>query len=432
MTSDQIDLHRRALHILQTKIDAAILALSKLEKYTPNGRSKRLYFAAQKEAFESAIVELEFWQKTFEPTWFQMIKIGPQSLNDTLRDMAKRQSGEAMQPARGALKFRQAFEPGQAIFFAESSLDGYEKTEIAHCPAVLAFDSREKKHHIIDTVSKEAVKVKDARELAHRFRESDPLTFGIMRCKGIVRLANDKNLGFIFRVPDGFNKVHSLRHLLQSYGPLDSISTRLEVARQLVTAVYYVHLYEFVHKNICPETALCLEKSDDEESSPLVCLVGFQVIRNVDGKTNTAKIGDKHKLYCHPSRQGVKSVDYMMQHDIYSLGVCLLEIGLWESLLVCNKDGSVKLSKLLTDDEGDSQQATGPRVIKDQLVALSRGRLRTRMGPKYSKVVEICLTCLDPNNTEFGDPREFQDDDGVEVGDRYVKKVIDIISTISI
>jgi hypothetical protein len=95
-----------------------------------------------------------------------------------------------------------------------------------------------------------------------------------------------------------------------------------------------VHLHDFVHKNICPETTLCLCKGQEEESSPLVCLVGFQVVRNVDGKTNTTKIGDKHRLYCHPSLQGVEKTDYVMQHDIYSLGVCLLEIGLWESMLL--------------------------------------------------------------------------------------------------
>lgn len=54
------------------------------------------------------------------------------------------------------------------------------------------------------------------------------------------------------------------------------------------------------------------------------------------------------------------------------------------------------------------------------------------MGNKYSKVVETCLTCLDENNLDFGDPREFQDEDGVEVGTMYIKKVIGIMTAISI
>jgi hypothetical protein len=31
--------------------------------------------------------------------------------------------------------------------------------------------------------------------------------------------------------------------------------------------------------------------------------------------------------------------EYKMQHDIYSLGVCLLEIGLWEPLVEYPEDG---------------------------------------------------------------------------------------------
>lgn len=39
-------------------------------------------------------------------------------------------------------------------------------------------------------------------------------------------------------------------------------------------------------------------------------------------------------VYRHPLRQGNDPVDrYRMQHDIYSLGVCLLEVGLWESFV---------------------------------------------------------------------------------------------------
>jgi hypothetical protein len=45
------------------------------------------------------------------------------------------------------------------------------------------------------------------------------------------------------------------------------------------------------------------------------------------------------------------------------------------------------------------------------------------MGTKYTQVVETCLTCLDPENTDFGDEEEFQDADGILVGVRYIEKV---------
>ena len=45
------------------------------------------------------------------------------------------------------------------------------------------------------------------------------------------------------------------------------------------------------------------------------------------------------------------------------------------------------------------------------------------MGTKYARIVETCLTCLDEENADFGDEREFQDADGVLVGVRYIEKV---------
>lgn len=430
MSQEQRNLQYRTLKVLDSKLGAAILALSKLDKHKSFGAAKRFHFLGLRDTFETTITELESWQKLFEPTWFQLIKAAPSTIDETLKSIAVDPSRASAEPTRDALGFRRAFSTGGPAFIAEKTLDEYEMSEIPYCTAQIAADNKEKKYHVIDTVSTEAVKLKDARDLAYRLRDSNPATFGIMKCKGIVRFTQSSSLGFVFRVPDGFEAIRSLRQLLL-FGPApESLTNRLEVARQLVVAVYYVHLYEFVHKNICPETILSLAKSQDQSDRPTVCLVGFQVLRHADGKTNTARLGDKNRLYQHPLRQETERPDYVMQHDIYSLGVCLLEIGLWDSLMESSSQGTtlaINGAKL-----GKETDISNPYAVKEQLVTLSRGVLRTTMGDKYSKVVETCLTCLDPDNTDFGDPREFQDEDGVEVGGWYVKKVMDIISTISI
>jgi hypothetical protein len=427
MDDEQRDLQHRTLKILESKLDAAVAALSKLDKHKTFGVAKKFHYLTLRDTFGTTLAELEAWQKRFQPSWFQLLKTAPSTFDGTLKTIAVSQTKESVEPTREALGFRRAFGDGTPIFIAEKTLEAYNMKEIPHCAAQLAIDSKDNKHHIIDTVSTEAVKVKDARDLAYRLRDSNPETFGTMKCKGLVRLTQSSSLGFIFRVPDGFDTIRSLRELLQSGKIPSTLTTRLEIAQQLVTAVYYVHLYEFVHKNICPENILSLGKSA-MESKPLVCLVGFQVIRHADGKTNTAKLSGKNKLYQHPLRQEAHRPDYIMQHDMYSLGVCLLEIGLWQSLAASDSEGALNNS---VEDLQDGNEAS-PVSVKDHMVGLSRGRLRVIMGDKYSKVVETCLTCLDPDNSDFGDPEEFEDDDGVEVGARYVKKVMDIISTISL
>ena len=64
------------------------------------------------------------------------------------------------------------------------------------------------------------------------------------------------------------------------------------------------------------------------------------------------------------------------------------------------------------------------KSVKEYLVPAVQSVLPTRMGTKYAKVVETCLTCLDDGNADFGDEQEFQDADGVLVGVRYIEKVI--------
>lgn len=53
------------------------------------------------------------------------------------------------------------------------------------------------------------------------------------------------------------------------------------------------------------------------------------------------------------------------------------------------------------------------------------------MGKIYTNIVISCLTCLDKNNEAFGDEREFEDEDGILVGVRYIEKVISLKHLIS-
>jgi hypothetical protein len=92
-----------------------------------------------------------------------------------------------------------------------------------------------------------------------------------------------------------------------------------------------------------------------------------------------------------------------MQHDIYSLGVCLLEIGLWQSFVwyPYRLDGTdsrgepspvpgpaLKLRNSLTDK--DFQRAhLGNRTgwVKEDLVVMARELLPGRMGDIYAGIV---------------------------------------------
>jgi serine/threonine protein kinase len=201
-----------------------------------------------------------------------------------------------------------------------------------------------------------------------------------------------------------------------------NLSNRFALARQMANATNYVHMFGFVHKGIRPENAFCF----DDNASQLgpFYLIGFEHIRLADGRTNRAGESDLWKdIYKHPSRQGLYPYeDYCMQHDIYSLGVCLLEIGLWTSFVTYNMDSMPELdTKVLNIDE--AQSSLSGQALKDSILKLARAELPSSMGSVYAETVVNCLTCLDNENDDFGDTSQFEDEDGILIGLKYIEKV---------
>jgi hypothetical protein len=128
-------------------------------------------------------------------------------------------------------------------------------------------------------------------------------------------------------------------------------------------------------------------------------------------------------LYRHPQRQGSRIRErYVMQHDIYSLGVCLLEIGLWSSLVETRQNWSsvAPLTHRFRGENANDLDYT--EHIKSSLLRLATRELPSKMGTKYAKIVESCLTCLDLGNEDFIEDSELQEDDAI-VAVGYINKV---------
>ena len=109
----------------------------------------------------------------------------------------------------------------------------------------------------------------------------------------------------------------------------------------------------------------------------------------------------------------------LVEHDIYSLGVCLLEIGLWTSFVAYDAEENPSRGEILNAGE-DSQS---PTDLKSALVSMAREQLPSRMGDRYCSIVINCLTCLDEDNADFADEAQFQDESGILIGVKYIEKV---------
>jgi serine/threonine protein kinase len=173
--------------------------------------------------------------------------------------------------------------------------------------------------------------------------------------------------------------------------PLHPLESRFEFARKIACAVMYTHVMGYVHKSIRTSNIIVLDKDSNQLSSaarfpkrlgePFLC--GFETARH--DKAVSDQHGDAHwqfNIYRHPRRQGIHPQDrYTMNHDVYSLGVVLLELGLWKPLL---QTGLSKLQGATADDI-----AAG--VVRDYLKKLAVENLPIILGTKYCETVLFCL-----------------------------------------
>ncbi|KAJ6138998.1 hypothetical protein N7471_005484 [Penicillium samsonianum] len=54
------------------------------------------------------------------------------------------------------------------------------------------------------------------------------------------------------------------------------------------------------------------------------------------------------------------------------------------------------------------------------------------MGEKYTQVVVNCLSYIDTTNEDFGDESEFEDNDVILIGVKYIEKILLQLSEMSV
>lgn len=303
---------------------------------------------------------------------------------------------------------------------------------------------RLRNHHVlIDSIpcqgSAAGFVLADFRNLATVLKAVDPMAFGIPACAGIVKLKDAGGrvvkLEMVFDVPQELNNPRSLRNLLLEIDiekTQHPINVRIELAKRLARTVLFVHTAKFVHKNFRPETIIVFNQPRDGHSTGLEIgipfLIGFQKVRLAGGPT--VYMGDsawEQNIYRHPERQGeFLEQSYEMQHDIYSLGVCLLEIALWKSFVRWDATDTYPTKTV------ESQRILGgnksPWDTKKNLVQMAQDLIPRTLGNRYAEVTISCLKCLDLDG-DNGREGALLRKEGVSVGASYIEKVSLVTNT---
>ncbi len=392
----------------------------------------RVKFAWRKQFLDEAIKELQKWQKVQDTTWVTIVGLAKKTLDGTRNGDAAGSLGDSAKVpgASRAPTTRQSFLPLSILQSSTATslwLSNFDVITIkGEIFLVDAFSYPQSPKNMTCPVSR------DIRNLVKKLQDNETHLSGLLSCKGAFKedIGVDRKFSLLFRLPLESAGPQSLRAALttDTRPPLSDI---IQIGQNIAEAISLVHAFGFVHKNIGPETVVLLE---DKESGRLsTFLVGFERFR-LDGGY-TAKLGDESwgkNLYRHPTRQGRSPEQtYIMQHDIYSLGVCLLEIGVWKSFVHSESMRSAETDSPNSMSQSSSwfrEHVWAPEIlnseaVKKELVLLADTHLRLRMGNRYANIVKTCLTCLDAENEDFGNESEFLDQDGILVGVRYIEKV---------
>jgi hypothetical protein len=275
--------------------------------------------------------------------------------------------------------------------------------------------------------------------LYYRLRSPHTLSKGILPCLG-YRMSPVPELIFSLPRETGNPKMlHSI--IAEDKGvPSLALDDRFRLARRLCEAVLRVHAAGLVHKNIRSNTIMILQPTETADGVSKhfddVYLTNWRLLRDVSGPTmKSGGIQWTEDIYRHPGRQGEHVQErYNVGHDIYSLGACLLEIGLWDVLVkTLPADDQPQVSELFrsaaeVDGEGDPEAAlrvklSRPTDVKNILLKLARENIPQRMGCGYGRLVVACLKGLD-QPSGFGDDVNFVKMNKVEQGVAFEELIL--------
>lgn len=161
-----------------------------------------------------------------------------------------------------------------------------------------------------------------------------------------------------------------------------SLAERLKLARCIASALARIHKASWLHKNISAFTIIlpCPKRPDRPTTPiPVPYIIGFNHSRPDDPESfsDDSQYSLAVTDYRHPEYlQGRDRVRYQIKFDYYSLGLVLLEIGIWRPL------------DRLTKGKRDLKPKDLARFILEECVP----QLDFYVGVSYRNVVSRCLT----------------------------------------
>lgn len=248
-------------------------------------------------------------------------------------------------------------------------------------------------------------------QIARLLNASKSPSFRALKCINWYHESLEHEFVLEFDLPDiyksktGSYKAASLSKVVARIsGPQrPTLGQRFRIALSIAKAVRQWHAVGWVHQSINAHNVIFFARSGSGLDYENPFLQGFDFSRPNQAPSLLRYVDNvETNVYRHPDRQGPARIGHKRLHDLYSLGVVLLEVGLWENAY---DTSGVRKGKETTVDQ-----------MKDNLVKAATTRLAHYAGIDYQEAV---LACLESN---FG--VQVDNEAGSNLARQFQEKVI--------
>ncbi|EXK28139.1 hypothetical protein FOXG_15755 [Fusarium oxysporum f. sp. lycopersici 4287] len=217
--------------------------------------------------------------------------------------------------------------------------------------------------------------------------EKKPQEFRTLECIAMVDMPvaeeEDAQYGLVFKLEEG-QQVYTLLELLSREGSAPkSLTERLKLVKLLSKTLLFLHLGSWLHKGIRSDNVLFLSSAISCVDLGAAYIGGFDYSRLFRETRLTQNVGDDRfqNVYRHPDHQGHplhengERPSFSYKADLYSLGVVLVEIGLWSPII-----------KLLDRRGCQNEDRNVRQAIFDMIP-----EVRMKMGDAFADAASVCL-----------------------------------------
>ena len=226
------------------------------------------------------------------------------------------------------------------------------------------------------------------------FRDNIQDVIPILESRGYYHEPSQHFFGIVYELPSLAKdtlpmSLHDLIQDTQNRLHQPSLTMKFDLASKLVDCVLSFHKAGWLHKNICSFNLMCFPGVFSAKAASITdpYMIGFNYSRLNDKTAFTEGPGYELALreYQHPeylrsslgeySRHEDSQIRYRQEFEYYSVGLVLLEIGLWKPL-----------SRITKPLQGSPDEML-KRLLKDYIPVV-----KTHMGDFYGEAVKVCLT----------------------------------------